>query len=433
MTEVIRVAREAGYDLIGHPELVRLNPNIPYKTRGNAALAARFGHGVGRPFPVGWLAGESVNAYVTGRNLSRSEATDLTERAWRSTLAQARSEDPGTDPALVSAPRRLPAGLYWEAVRRVVPVERVERLLSAHGAELRTSGSRQGLVGAAAATAWSGAHPTWELLSYRHAGRIGAPRLVEPASVRRAEREYPELFLCTDRATRRVLIAPHTDCPILFGLRATSPARLPFAARQVRGEMPERWVIYRTNQGSGDHLRRISPDRLGPYESAVFVGRVLEPARVGRGGHAHVALRTDTGSTVQCVAFEPTKTLPKLLARLVPGDRLRVWGGRGADPTFRLEGVEVLSTVPRTALGRTPRCPRCGGRTSSLGSARGYRCPRGHARLPPESRRVVPLTTPPPRRGRYHPTPSARRHLHPRGPEGTRGGESPVRWWRNRP
>ena len=48
-TEIIRVlVYEDGLDLIGFPRLVRLNPAIPWKTRGNGALVMRFGKGTGK-------------------------------------------------------------------------------------------------------------------------------------------------------------------------------------------------------------------------------------------------------------------------------------------------------------------------------------------------------------------------------------------------
>ena len=35
------------FDLIGSPRLVRLNPNVPWKTRGNGAVSFTFGKGKG--------------------------------------------------------------------------------------------------------------------------------------------------------------------------------------------------------------------------------------------------------------------------------------------------------------------------------------------------------------------------------------------------
>ena len=47
-TEIIReLVIDGDLDLIGFPRLVRLNPAIPWKTRGNGSLVMRFGRGVG--------------------------------------------------------------------------------------------------------------------------------------------------------------------------------------------------------------------------------------------------------------------------------------------------------------------------------------------------------------------------------------------------
>ena len=67
LTELLREARREGIDLIGEPRLVRLNPNIPWKTRGNAALAARFGRGAGRRTKVAEIEGRPVFWYRPGR------------------------------------------------------------------------------------------------------------------------------------------------------------------------------------------------------------------------------------------------------------------------------------------------------------------------------------------------------------------------------
>jgi tRNA(Ile2)-agmatinylcytidine synthase len=432
LTEVIRAAAAGGFDLIGEPRLVRLNPNIPYKTRGNAALSARFGHGLGAPREVGRQGEEPIVSYLRASPLSAVERDQLVERAWEAVLAASRLGEPGTDPALVAVPRRLPAQLYWNAVQRRVPLRSVERLLRSHGATVRTAGARRGLVGAASAVAWPGAHPTFELITYRSPARQGERRVLDRASVRRAERRFSELFVCTDPATRRVLIAPHTPCPILYGLRATRPDRLVAAMRVLHSEPVERYVIFRTNQGSGDHLSCRAVADLPAYTAGVVRGVVATVPEVRPGGHVAFEVADASGRRLPCLAFEPTKTLPRIALRLRPGDRVRVWGGRGADPTFRLEGIEVLRGLARYAKGPNPACPRCGARMHSLGRARGFRCPVDHVRLPPEARGRGP----PGERlaaGRWHPTPSARRHLHPRAPEPGRPGETTVRWFRRRP
>jgi tRNA(Ile2)-agmatinylcytidine synthase len=413
LTEIVRVARDLGFDLIGDPRLVRLNPNVPWKTRGNGALAARFGHGRGTRRKVGEIEGRPVWSFGRGTRLTQVERRRLLSGAWGA-VEGARSHSVGSDPALIGAATRLPAALYREAVSSVVPLSATLRALRTAGAETRTDGSRRGLVGAAASVAWPGRRATWELLSYRRAGAIGSPRDVDAASVRGAAARFPSLFLCHDGRTRRLLVAPHTACPILFGLRSTDAKVLDRARRMVRSEPVDRWMTFRTNQGTGDHARTRSIRELRPFDAARLVGTVASAPLRRPGGHVAFDLRDPSG-VVTCVAFEPTKTLPRVARSLHPGDGIVVWGGRGRDRTFRLEGIQLRTRRPRYRL-EPPRCLRCDRRAGSAGTGRGYRCPGCRRRFPPESARRIPLADefgP----GTYHPTPSARRHIAPRGPE----------------
>ena len=43
----IEILKTSNLDLVGYPNLVRLNPNIPLKTRGNAAISITLGRGGG--------------------------------------------------------------------------------------------------------------------------------------------------------------------------------------------------------------------------------------------------------------------------------------------------------------------------------------------------------------------------------------------------
>ncbi len=351
-----------------------------------------------------------MRAHARGRPLAPSDAADLVDAAWEAVLANA-SDAPRADPALVAVPRRLPAKLYYEAVRTLVPLERVDALLASRGAVVRTRGSRLGVVGAAAAVAWPGRRVTWERLHYRRPSRIGLPRRVSERSVREAQRRDPRLFLCYDEGTRRLLVAPHTNCPILYGLRATAPSALARAAGRVRSEAVDRWMLFRTNQGTGDHLVDLPVWALGPYAAGRVRGRVAGAPVTLPGGHVRFPLEDRAGTRLECLVFEPTKDLTDVARSLRPGDPLRVWGGRGEDPVLRVEGI-VVEGPSRRERRLPPRCPDCGTRAKSLGRARGFRCRGCRRRWPPEASAVVEASArfPP---GTYHPTPSARRHLAP--------------------
>jgi tRNA(Ile2)-agmatinylcytidine synthase len=416
LTELVGAARDRGIDLIGLPRLVRLNPNVPWKTRGNAALSARFGHGRGPRRTVGDVGGRPVVSFAGGGELTTDEGREWTESAWAIVRRLSREGEADTDPALVATWVAPPASFYWKAAREIVAVDEArDWLLRAH-AEYRTRGSERGLVGALASVAWPGRRRTFELLTYRTPNRIPQPRRVNTASVRRAQARWPSLFLCYDARTRRLMVAPHTPCPILFGLRSRSMASVLRARRAVHSEPVDRWLLFKTNQGTGDHLLPRLAREVLPYTSARVLGRVTTDPRIRPGGHVGFTLADRTDATIECIAFEPTKTLPKVVRALVPGDRLRVWGSRKEDAVLRLEGIEVVrwSSTQGPRLG--PRCPRCQRRAGSLGRNRGYRCPGCGRRWPPEAGRPRPRSPPfPP--GIFHPTPSARRHLAPLGPE----------------
>ena len=415
LTEVLEAARQTGLDLIGEPRIVRLNPNVPFKTRGNAALSARVGHGRGPRRRQGVGPGGVLWSYSRGVAPTPEERRRFLDRAWEAVLRSTPRAETRTDPALVALDRPLPPDLYRAAVSRLVEVADVERQLQDRTAWVRTEGSRQGLVGAAASISWPGRRATWEAITYRAPERRGTPRALDAGSVRAVQERYPDLFLCFDRRTRRLLVAPHTSCPILYGIRSRTRAPLGRALASVDSEPVERWMIFRTNQGTGDHLTPRSIGELRPYDAARVRGTIGgEPAR-GVGGHVRWTLNGPRDSRLACMAFEPTKTLPVVAAQLRPGDRVELWGGRGEDPLFRVEGIRILGHGRGPTGGRPPVCERCHRRTESMGTLRGYRCRLCHLRYPPERFERVDPRRPP--LGTYHPTPSARRHLAPLGPE----------------
>ena len=416
LTEFLREAR--GYDVLGWPRLVRLNPNAPGKTRGNGALGVRLGHGRGTPWTIGEIAGEPVTAYSRGSPLTPREEEEIWETGLRVLHRESRWEDPRTDPALVACRTSLPPDLYWRAVREIVDPHAVwEFLAGVPSARVAAYRSGQGVVGASAVLSWPARRRTWELLAYRAPARWSEPRReVDPGSVREVARRFPETFHSYDPLTRRLLVTPHTPCPILLGLRARSPRRLPQALREIRSEPVDRWLLFATNQGTGDHWApRVSTQAL-PGDAGWLHGWVASGPVSRPGGHVVFEVQ-DRGGIIPCVAFEATKTLPPVVRGLRVGDRVRVWGSFGSRPggeglSLRLERIQVIRTVPRTHKIANPVCRECGHRMGSLGRGKGFRCPICRGREPPESapsREVGPRVL----RGTYDPTPSARRHLAP--------------------
>lgn len=403
-TEIVRELTLT-YDLIGYPRLVRLNPNIPWKTRGNGALALRFGAGLGRPTTVGRIADRPIRSYPRSRG--HEDPEELREPLEALVRTWSVFDDPTTNPAYSILRRQPPPSLYWRAVRGVVSRGEARAAASGLGI-LRGYKNGRGVIGAAAAVAWRPRDRTYEVLAYRHPSLWGLRREVDPASVREMDRRHPTTFNNYDYVNQKVVLAPHSPCPVLFGIRGDHPEELPRAMRMIRGEAPERWLLFETNQGTDDHV--IPEDwSLRPFTATTLEGRVGSVPATISGGHVFFELRGRRSLTVG--AYEPSKQFRDTVRALRPGDRVRATGSIRDEPrTLNLERLEVLSVAQTRRKIANPRCPACGKSMKSVGCGAGFRCAHGHAKLPPEAvvtmseeRGIVP--------GLYEPPACARRHL----------------------
>ena len=149
-TEIVRDLTQ-DFDLIGYPRLVRLNPNIPWKTRGNGAICLRVGHGRGLATTVGEIGGRKIRSYPRGSK--EVEASEVVGRIANLVERWSCFDDPTTNPAFVVLRRPPAAPLYWHAVRRVVTVAEARRAIHGLGM-VRSYKEGRGIIGAAAATAW---------------------------------------------------------------------------------------------------------------------------------------------------------------------------------------------------------------------------------------------------------------------------------------
>ncbi len=389
------------YDLIGYPRLVRLNPNIPWKTRGNGAICLRFSKGVGRGTVIGEIANQWIRSFARARG--RDDPASVRDRVAR--LVEKRSEfrDPSTNPGFCILPEPPRAALYWKAVRRVVAKEEAIREIRAPGV-LREYKNGRGIIGALAATAWRPRDRTYEVLCYRDATRWGTPRVVEADSVREMDQLFPSTFNNYDYDCNHIVIAPHSPCPVLFGIRGDDPTVLPAAMRTIRGEHPASWLVFETNQGTDDHVGRsvdIQPRR------AVRVSRsVSGMPRVIPGGHVIVPM---TG--LEAAAYEPSKKFRTAIRALRPGDRVRVVGSVREEPrTLNIEKLEVLTLAEDRRKRANPLCSNCGKRAKSTGAMGAFRCSRCRKRFPRSAANmesVARALTP----GWYEPPVGSRRHL----------------------
>jgi tRNA(Ile2)-agmatinylcytidine synthase len=330
--------------------LVRLNPAVEHKTRGNAALAIH-------------------------TDADPEHVLD----AVREPLELAETDDPRTNPGVVVADcdpgdvSDAVAAFARNAVRDHHEIATARRLADDHEFETRSRGNGRGLIGALAAVgAWRSFEDwTYEHISYRERGRWGTERGVDFDSVfAAAEEAYPNAWDTVDRVEGQAVCVPHTPCPILYGIRGDDPATCRQVADAIESEPVASSHLFVTNQGTDVHLRDAALDEVEHGRAYRVDGTVVEPPETREGGHVFFEIK-DTDVTLSCAAFEPTKRFRDRVRALRVGDELTVCG-EVSDGTLKLEKFAVRDLV--TTELATPNCPDCGNSMESAGRNQGYRC-----------------------------------------------------------
>jgi len=369
---------------VGLPSLIRLNPAVEHKTRGNAAVA-----------------------------FETDASAALALRCARSVIEEyAYVEAAGTDPGVVIADH--PIAATPRAVRRfsatclhrIVSLTAARNLVETQGYLQQRWGVGRGVIGALAAVGAMATHTSWtyELIAYRKPARWGTTRTVDPDSVAMAAAAaYPSAWDTFDHAAAYPVCVPRTPCPVLYGIRGETPAAVRSTAATIAAEPVSHRQLFRTNQGTDAHIR--PPERPLRQRTAYRLpGTVDRSPRTLEGGHVFIDVDTVVGP-ITAAAFEPTKQFRDVVRALLPGDRLTLYGTH-VDGQINLEKLHLRHL--RRHSWETPPCSDCGARMSSAGRKAGYRCDRcgttaaGKLRRP-QSRSIAP--------GWYEVPPSARRHL----------------------
>lgn len=377
--------------VIGSPILIRLNPTIPYKTRGNASTA----------FEIDTTEPEKVMEHVILRI---------------DQLAQLESEmtNPGAVFILEDQYERAkdPLGdFFLKAVQEVLQIDDAKNIIADLGLSSKAWKNGRGLIGALAACGamldqnWD---HTYEYLAYREKKMWGTKRQVDEESVKKADLEtYPNTWDTVDIANNAVVCIPHAGDPVLFGIRGNGIEPVTRTSQMIASEPVERYVIYRTDQGTDLHLipvKRIAD--IKEMHSYTIEATVDTPPETIRGGHTIFSIRDDEGEKMDCAAYEPTKNFRELVRKLLPEDRI-VFSGSVKNNTLNIEKLIILTLVQKNGS-VNPTCPICKKRMKSAGKGQGYRCKKcgTNADSPElvEIKRNIEL-------GTYEVPPCARRHL----------------------
>ena len=400
LTEIIH---DAGLDIIGMPRLVRLNPTIPFKTRGNASLAVQLGKGVGEKKKIGSILGKEIFSYDSGQeSMDESDLMDIAEKV---IYRYADLDYEGTNPGIVASKKAFDPAFYWKTVREVSKIDEAESFVMRNGGRFRKIKNGRGIIGAAAAIAWPRNTVTYELLFYSDDKGHQIPRDLKFGLSQKAE-TIPGTFNNIDHENRHAAIFPDQSTPVLMGIRSVIVEGFLDNVLKLDGISDihySRFMLYETNQASDDHIIENST-HFEDFHSYRIDGIISITPYSINGSHYFSEMVSD-GKRIKIAAFEPTKEFRKVFRQLRPMDIVSVYGSI-KNGTLNVEKMQV-KTVSKIYERKAPVCSSCSVRTVNKG-LNDYRCPICGKKIDIPSYELIKREISP---GLYDVPVSARRHL----------------------
>lgn len=382
---LIEELEKTGAKLIGFPRLIRLNPTIPYKTRGNGAVS-----------------------FLIESNKDIGEIVDLVDEI---VLSHAMLDDDNTNPGVVFVENDNRAidflsKFAFKAVRDVISLDEALFLIGKFMLPHLKYKKGRGLIGALASIGLDLYDYTLELLAYRKPERFGSKREYDKESFFEADKKtYPKTFDTVDWHNKEVVCVPNSPDPVLFGIRGEDIYALKEAFEIVKTEPIDKYMIFITNQATDMHLIHYNEiEKLENYRSYILKGEVIDKYEI-QGGHVFIVIQTPFGE-VKCAAFEPTKQFRNIVRKLERSDVVEVYGSMKRN-TINLEKINIVE-LAKIFIEENPICPVCKKRMESAGRNQGYRCKKCKTKSKEKIVKIKPREI---EEGFYEVPPRARRHL----------------------
>ncbi|MHA1993778.1 MAG: TiaS agmantine-binding domain-containing protein [Candidatus Hodarchaeales archaeon] len=358
-TLLVDTLENHGVEFLDFPKLVRLNPNIPYKTRGNGAVSISF---ISTTHQIEKIWDECIDLVKTYSDI------------------KAKNTDPGLV-LQVGKPDPRTKKIYHKALYTVISLEEMKKILK-HDFNGRYYSIKKGrgLIGASAAIGVDlYSDYTFEFIAYRDPKQTRSTRMVDEKSVITADKLISLSFGNFDYVHNELMIAPRGPDPVYVGIRGETAKSVIQMWNEIKIlEKISSVMLFRSNQHTQPHFpKEFVGEDVKPYFSVKVRGIVKSEPYLINGGH--VLFSIDTGKKIiNCAAYEPTKKFRKLVRELIRGDELMVYGGvRPASEdypiTINLEQFEIIKL--QQPLARIPlKCPQCNTALKSLGQNQGFRC-----------------------------------------------------------
>jgi len=351
------------------PNLIRLDPNIPYKTRGNGACYFHI-DGEGKEEDIKKIVLNFIEKY-------------------------AMFDDENTNPACIfledenfSKNFEILNKFYKKAVSELCTIDEADEIIKKINAEVLKFKNGRGIIGCLGALGCDFSDVTFELLVYRKEENFGKKRMIDEESVFNMNKLlYPETFDNVNEEEHKVVFMPHGNDPVLCGIRGNNVEVVEKAFSMVKfKEEISFFQIFRTNQHTDAHLKFKNISELKQYDAGIIEGYVVENPKRIKKGHTFFKVSDGTG-TITCAAYGVTK-LKDVAINLIKGDKVRVYGGiESYKDTFNIEKIEILE-LAKIYKKENPLCPNCGIKMKSEGKGKGFQCKKCKLKIMNEAKFV---------------------------------------------
>ncbi len=353
--KIVDYLKKQDLEFLEFPKLIRFNPNIPWKTRGNGAVSLKII--TKNPSKIKNKIKNFVSKYSDTKN--------------------------GANPGLVFYESKTIPSHFTEfselALWQLIKRNQAKEFASKNNLEIFYKGNGQGLVGAIGAIGYQFNDHTLELLSYRRPSKFGKERKISSQSVKAMQQKtFPHIFNSFDNKKSKVLITPHGPDPVFYGVRGEKVDSLLHATQILKTEEKlAGHMIFKSNQETGDHLKNtFTKITMKPYASGIITGFVSSIPKIEKGGHVFFSINCD-GDEIQCAMYKPTG-LSSIALGLIKGDKICVGGGiRKASKThpriLNLEFIDIIN-LKKNIVKSSPLCTKCDKKMKSKGQNQGYQC-----------------------------------------------------------
>ncbi|MBA2858480.1 tRNA(Ile2)-agmatinylcytidine synthase [Methanococcus maripaludis] len=378
--------------LMDTPKLIRMNPMVKYKTRGNGGVCLRI--------------------IEDEKRLNESEIESIKKLVIETVEKFSDFDCENTNPGIVflseenyQKNQKTLLNYYNSVLYDILKVEYSEKILNEIGAEYIKYKKGHGIIGALGAIA-SKPPFTYELLAYRKSEKWGTERKIDSDSIIKMDTDtFPFTFNNIDG--KKSIITPHTPCPVLYGIRGISREILEKAKNTVKSDEIDKCQLYITNQGTDVHLRFSKIKDIYPDTGVISYGKIVENPKEITGGHVLFKMKDDT-CEIDCIAYEPTKEFRNIVRKLNCGDLVGVYGTVREDP-FEIN-IEKLKIVTLQKIYEKNKFCECGGTLKAKGLKSGYKCNICGKRVNYDQIKLNEVKRDI-KEGFYEVPPSARRHL----------------------